>query len=44
MYLKIPIYYPYNNKKDEIAKLNFAKQSGKHLPWHYKGETVYIKK
>ena len=35
--------YPQNNKQDKIAKLNLAKQSGKHLPWHYKRETVYIK-
>ena len=44
MYLQIPIHYSSNNKKDKIAKLNLAKQSGKHLPWHYKRETVYIKK
>ena len=35
--------YPQNNKQDKIAKLNLAKQSGKHLPWHYKGETIYKK-
>ena len=40
MYLQIPMCYPQNNKQDKIAKLNLAKQSGKHLPWHYKGETL----
>ena len=43
MYLQIPMCYPQNNKQDKIAKLNLAKQSGKHLPWHYKRETIYKK-
>ena len=43
MYLQIPMCYPQNNKQDKIAKLNLAKQSGKHLPWDCKGETIFIK-
>ena len=37
------MYYPQDNKQDRIAKLNLAKQSGTHLPWHYKRETIYKK-